>query len=161
MQQECQSQIIMTSRRPLPTLHRLTRFALLTVTAWLGACASLPNDAPVVEQLDDQTGLTIARLGKPLELYRENFRKDTLGKFAFLGPFETNQMGRRELYLWLALPLEDIMLRAQLLTDGEIIDAQLVSLQEVLLYEIKVLGKSGDVSELYFFARTGEFLDLN
>jgi hypothetical protein len=60
-----------------------------------------------------------------------------------------------------ALPLEDIMLRAQLLTDGEIIDAQLVSLQEVLLYEIKVLGKAGDVSELYFFARTGEFLDLN
>lgn len=107
MQQECLSQIIMTSRRPLPTLHRLTRFALLAVTACLSACASLPNDAPVVEQLDDQTGLTIARLGRPLELYRENFRKDTLGKFSFLGPFETNQMGRRELYLWLALPLED------------------------------------------------------
>lgn len=60
-----------------------------------------------------------------------------------------------------ALPLEDIMLRAKLITDGEVIDAQLVSLQEVLLYEIKVLGTSGDVSELYFFARTGEFLDLN
>ncbi len=60
-----------------------------------------------------------------------------------------------------ALPLEDIMLRAKLLTDGEIIDAQLVSLQDVLLYEIKVLGKSGDVGELYFFAQTGEFLDLN
>ena len=55
-----------------------------------------------------------------------------------------------------ALPLEDIMLRAKLMTDGEIIDAQLVAIQEVLLYEIKVLGKSGDVSELYFFARTGE-----
>lgn len=60
-----------------------------------------------------------------------------------------------------ALPLEDIMLRAKLITDGEVIDAQLVSLQDVLLYEIKVLGTSGDVSELYFFARTGEFLDLN
>lgn len=60
-----------------------------------------------------------------------------------------------------ALPLEDIMLRAELLTDGEIIDAQLVSLQDVLLYEIKVLSKSGDVDELYFFAQTGEFLDLN
>jgi hypothetical protein len=60
-----------------------------------------------------------------------------------------------------ALPMEDIMLRAQLLTDGEIIDAQLVSLQDVLLYEIKALGKSGEVSELYFLARTGEYLDLN
>jgi hypothetical protein len=60
-----------------------------------------------------------------------------------------------------ALPLEDILLRAKRLTDGEVIDAQLVSLQDVLLYEIKVLGTSGDVSELFFLARTGEFLDLN
>ena len=60
-----------------------------------------------------------------------------------------------------ALPMEDIMLRARLLTDGEIIDAQLVSLQDVLLYEIKALGKSGEVSELYFLAQTGEYLDLN
>ena len=60
-----------------------------------------------------------------------------------------------------ALPLEDIMQRAQSRTDGEIIDAQLVSLQDVLLYEIKVLGKSGDVTDLYFFTQTGEYLDLN
>ncbi len=60
-----------------------------------------------------------------------------------------------------ALPMEEIMLRAKLLTDGEIIDAQLVSLQDVLLYEIKALGKSGDVSELYFLAQSGEYLDLN
>ncbi len=60
-----------------------------------------------------------------------------------------------------ALPMEDIMLQAQLMTDGEIIDAQLVSLQDVLLYEIKALGKSGEVSELYFLAQTGEYLDLN
>jgi len=87
----------MTSRRLFLTL----------LTTLLASCASLPNDAPVVEQLDDQTGLTIARLGKPLELYRETFRKETAGKFAFMGPFETNQQGKRELYLWVALPLED------------------------------------------------------
>ena len=87
----------MTSRRLFLTL----------LTTLLASCASLPDDSPVVEQLDDETGLTIARLGKPLELYRETFRKETAGKFAFLGPFETNQQGRRELYLWVALPLED------------------------------------------------------
>lgn len=54
-----------------------------------------------------------------------------------------------------ALPLEDILLRAQLLTDGDIIDAQLIAVQDVLLYELKVLGKAGDVSELYFYARSG------
>jgi hypothetical protein len=87
----------MTSRRIFLTL----------LTTLIASCASLPNDQPVVEQLDDQTGLTIARLGKPLELYRETFRKETAGKFAFLGPFETNQQGKRELYVWVALPLED------------------------------------------------------
>ena len=87
----------MTSRRVFLTL----------LTTVLASCASLPNDSPVVEQLDGETGLTIARLGKPLELYRETFRKETAGKFAFVGPFETNQQGRRELYLWVALPLED------------------------------------------------------
>lgn len=66
----------------------------------------MPEDSTVMEQLDDETGLTIARLGHPMELYRETFQRDPSGRFAFLGPFETNQMGTRELYLWAALPVE-------------------------------------------------------
>ncbi len=54
-----------------------------------------------------------------------------------------------------ALPLEDILTRARLVADGEIIDAQLIQVRRILLYEIKVLGKAGDVSELYFYARSG------
>ena len=88
----------MTSRRV---------FLTLITTLLASSCATLPHDEPVVEQLDDETGLTVARLDKPLELYRETFRKETAGKFAFLGPFETNQQGKRELYLWIALPLEN------------------------------------------------------
>lgn len=60
-----------------------------------------------------------------------------------------------------ALPLEDILLRAKLMTDGDIIDAQLISMQDVLLYELKVLGKTGDVSELYFYARSGLPVETN
>jgi hypothetical protein len=88
-------------------MTRRRNFLMTALLALLGGCAAMPDDAPVVEQLDEQTGLTIARLGKPLELYRENFRQETAGKFAFLGPFETNQMGKRETWLWLALPLEN------------------------------------------------------
>ena len=54
-----------------------------------------------------------------------------------------------------ALPLDEIMLRAALITDGEIIDAQLIDVQDVLLYELKVLEKAGKVSDLYFYARSG------
>jgi hypothetical protein len=72
----------------------------------MSGCAALPEDSSVMEQLDDETGLTIARLGHPMELYRETFQRDPSGRFAFLAPFETNQMGSRELYLWTALPVE-------------------------------------------------------
>ena len=72
----------------------------------LGACAALPDDAPVVEQLDEDTGLTVARFGHAFELYRETFSQNPAGRFAFIGPFETNSMGKRELYLWLAVPVE-------------------------------------------------------
>jgi len=92
MQQECMVKIIMTS-----TLAGL---------ALLAGCAALPDDAPFVEQLDEETGLTIARLGRPVELYREVFRADHTERFGFVGPFETNQMGKRDLFLWVAIPTE-------------------------------------------------------
>src|SRR5687767_1330271 len=107
MQQECRSGSIMTSGRRTQTGARLRRFLGATLAGlWLAGCAALPEDAPVIEQLDSETGVTIARLGKPMELYRETFLQDAAGRFAFFGPFETNQMGNRELFLWIALPLD-------------------------------------------------------
>jgi len=97
----------MTSRRRTQTTWRQARFVLAAVaSSMLGACAALPDDAPVVEQLDTETGATVARLGRPIELYRETFQQDPAGRFAFLGPFETNLMGQRELFLWIAVPIE-------------------------------------------------------
>jgi hypothetical protein len=74
----------------------------------LGACAALPDDAPIVEQLDSETGTTVTRLGRPIELYRESFLKEPTGRFAFIAPFETNLMGKRELFVWLAVPIEPV-----------------------------------------------------
>jgi len=89
------------------TRRSLTVTLLLAVTAVVSGCAALPDDAPVVENLDPETGVTVARLGRALELYRETARQDSSERFAFLGPFETNQMGKRELFLWIAVPLEN------------------------------------------------------
>jgi hypothetical protein len=89
------------------TRHGRLRCTLLfLVAATLGACATVPEDASVVEKLDEETGLTVARLGRPVELYRETFLKDPSGRFAFVAPFETNQMGTRALFLWVAVPIE-------------------------------------------------------
>jgi hypothetical protein len=88
-------------------MTRVSSFASLSLTAlMLVACAALPDDAPVVEQLDADTGATVTRLGHPIELFRETFAQDAAGRFAFLAPFETNQMGARELYLWVAVPID-------------------------------------------------------
>jgi len=98
----------MTSKREPSNATPLRRAMLFTFTSvLLAACAALPNDAPVVEQLDEETGVTIARLGKPVELYVEPTRPRDPGRFGFLGPFETNQMGKREMFLLIALPLDE------------------------------------------------------
>ena len=97
----------MTSRRRSQTAPRLRQFlAGIFAIAVLSGCATLPQDATVFEQLDAETGVTVTRLGRPIELYRETWIQEATGKFAFLGPFETNQMGNRELYLWVALPVD-------------------------------------------------------
>ncbi|MGV3490667.1 MAG: PepSY domain-containing protein [Devosia sp.] len=54
-----------------------------------------------------------------------------------------------------ALPLDEIMLRAALIVEGEVIDAQLIAIQDTLLYELKVLATTGKVSDVYFYARSG------
>lgn len=101
----------MTSRREGPTTGGVRGFlagvlASLCFASLITGCAALPEDAPVIEQLDEETGLTITRLGRPMELYRETFQRDPSGRFAFLAPFETNSMGTRDLYLWIALPVD-------------------------------------------------------
>jgi hypothetical protein len=88
-------------------MTRLVSFATLSLAAiMLGACAALPDDAPIVEQLDNDTGATITRFGHPLELYRDTLVPHALGRYTFVAPFETNQAGMRELYLWVAVPID-------------------------------------------------------
>jgi hypothetical protein len=88
-------------------MTRVSGFASLSLAAFmLVACAALPDDAPVLEELDSETGATVTRLGHPVELFRETLTQDATGRFAFIAPFETNQMGTRELFLWVAVPVD-------------------------------------------------------
>jgi len=57
-----------------------------------------------------------------------------------------------------ALPLEDILTRARLIAEGDVIDARLIQVRRTLLYEIKMLEPSGNVRDLYFYARSGAFV---
>jgi hypothetical protein len=80
--------------------------AIVSATLALAGCAALPEDQPVMEEIDNETGVTTTRLGKPVEIFRESFLSQAPGRFGFIAPFETNHMGVRELYLWIAVPVD-------------------------------------------------------
>ena len=79
--------------------------AALAVLVTLAGCAAAPVNAPQ-ELLDETTGTTLTRLVAPVELTSIEPRGANADPFAYLAPFETNRMGERRLYLWLAIPDE-------------------------------------------------------
>jgi hypothetical protein len=60
-----------------------------------------------------------------------------------------------------AVPLETVMAQAALMTDGQVVDAHLVMIGSFLLYELKVLESTGDVIDLYFYARSGQVVQAD
>jgi hypothetical protein len=80
---------------------RLVASAILTLT--FTACAPLPTE-PLSENVDPNTGTTVAVAGKALELVAEKARGTARDPFAYVGPFETNTQGNKQLFLWLAAP---------------------------------------------------------
>jgi hypothetical protein len=69
----------------------------------LSACTAGPG--PVVhDKLDQKTGSTVSVMPKPLELLTSGYIGTHGGAFAFLGPFEIDQMGARTLFLWVLAP---------------------------------------------------------
>ena len=81
-----------------------TGLALLFGFAAAG-CASVPENA-VAERLDERTGTTVTAMQRPVELVATEPRGANSDPFAYLAPFETNRMGARQLYLWVAVPDE-------------------------------------------------------
>lgn len=71
----------------------------LLAAGLLAGCATPPVDA-VEERLDRDTGTTVTRLSRPVELLATAPRERNADPFAYLAPFETNRAGERRLFLW-------------------------------------------------------------
>ena len=87
-----------------PRIHA-SWLAALAVLVTLAGCASAPVNAPQ-ELLDEATGTTLTRLVAPVELTSIEPRGANADPFAYVAPFETNRMGERRLFLWIAIPDE-------------------------------------------------------
>lgn len=88
-------------------MSRTRRLAALGIglLGILAGCASLPDNA-VQETLEEATGTSLTRLAKPVELTAVDPRGPNADPFAYVAPFETNRMGQRRAFLWIAVPDE-------------------------------------------------------
>ncbi len=77
--------------------------AALTTLAALVGCADLPESL-ADQQLDRGTGTTLFRLVRPIELVATTRRAENADPFAFVGPLETDRMGARAYFIWIASP---------------------------------------------------------
>jgi hypothetical protein len=86
-------------------VHNVFRWSALVgcALAALAGCAAAPTDADS-EQLDANTGTTLTRMPKPVELVVDRVRGAKTDPFAYFAPFETNRMGSHELFLWVSAP---------------------------------------------------------
>jgi uncharacterized membrane protein YkoI len=58
-----------------------------------------------------------------------------------------------------ALSLDELLVLAAPYIDGDIINVRLLKRRSRLIYELTVLGRTGKVSKIYFFADTGNLID--
>jgi hypothetical protein len=79
---------------------------LLTLAMVLQTGCAAPVIDPIQEQLDERDGTTIVRLAQPVTLIADRPRGSGADPFAFIAPFEANQMGARQMQLWVAVPIE-------------------------------------------------------
>lgn len=111
------------------SLHRIRRGPArrLACAMLLAGCAAQPA-APVDETLDPGTGTTTSVLTRPIELQPEDRRGAFGASFAFLAPFETNRMGERTLYLWVAATEGDTpLVNSEVECDAQPIEAVPIS----------------------------------
>ncbi len=87
-----------------------------SLTVGCSSQAALPD----AQTLDAQTGTTVIRMPRPVELVTEQPRGAQADPFAYLAPFETNRMGERTLFLWVSAPQdnEGALERPEVLCDG-------------------------------------------
>jgi hypothetical protein len=92
--------IIRAVHREIRVPKHLLPSVLLLV---LAACAT-SSRAPVEDKLDAKTGSTVSVLPDVVTLLTSGYLGARTGAFAYLGPFEVDEMGKRTLYLWVLVP---------------------------------------------------------
>jgi hypothetical protein len=92
----------------------------------LTGCATAPAD-PVSDRLDSQTATTVTVMQSPIELVADTPQANGGDPFAYVAPFETDQMGERALYLWISAPQNNGLAAPTVSCDGQPLSLQPLS----------------------------------
>jgi hypothetical protein len=85
-----------------PSLALALPLLAATLMTLLVGCAT--SSEPASELLDRDTGTTLVRMPKPVELVATVHRDNGADPFAFVAPFVTNRMGARSYFIWISSP---------------------------------------------------------
>ncbi len=83
-----------------------------------------------------------------------------LGAATLASADDDHERARTALEKGEVLPLTTILVRAETLLHGRLIEAELEREDGIWMYEIKLLRADGRLVEAYFDARTGELLEV-
>jgi hypothetical protein len=81
-------------------IWRAMPLALVLCASLVLGCAQAPS---TLEHLDEQTGMTIRQMGRPLEFQSPDPAGPDALWFAYLGALEVNRMGVLNRYVWLSV----------------------------------------------------------
>jgi hypothetical protein len=85
-------------------VHSFRVLACAAIITFSGVACTPMATEPLAEKLDPNTGTTVAVASKALELIADKQRGTSRDPFAYVGPFETNKQGAKQLYIWIAAP---------------------------------------------------------
>jgi hypothetical protein len=110
----------------------------------MAGCTSMPATEPVAEKLDPDTATTVTVLSQPIELFSQTSRAKQTDPFAYIAPFETNKMGKRELFLWVSTPqAQGVLTQPTVNCNGQALSLQPLS-QEMGAGVAQEVEKGGD-----------------
>ena len=84
--------------------HRHLPLAALSLLITLVIGCASQTAISARESIDEGTGTTISQLDAPIQLLATQVGTPQNDPFAFAAPFETDRMGARQTYLWIAVP---------------------------------------------------------
>ncbi len=142
------------------------RAAALAAAIWLGLVAASPAQGLLDDLVDLLDGVTdtltetvdgvTGAVGGVVGGVGEIVGGGQAGAQVYIpSPEEEQAFALQAVRSGRAMPLDDMMLIAQLNEEGDVVDVHLIEVRNILLYQFTFLASDGEIFDRFFYAATG------